>query len=98
MFPELAVSGLTGAGLRAQAIPGPVTDRLCRLASQLKIYLVAGVAERDGEAIYNSACLIGPEGLVAVYRKTHLTDWSAAGRALVMPGSWPTRRSGASVF
>ena len=55
VFPELAVSGLTNPGARAQAIPGPVTDRLCRLASQLKVYLVAGVAERDGEAIYNSA-------------------------------------------
>ncbi len=38
------------------------------------MYLVVGIAERNGDAIYNSACLIGPEGLVAVYRKTHLTE------------------------
>ena len=51
------------------------------------MYVVAGVAERDGEAIYNSACLIGPEGLVAVYRKTHLTEseraWASPGDAWV---------------
>ena len=70
VFPELALSGLTGSRARAQAVPGRLTDRLCRLAAQLNMYLVAGVAERDRDAIYNSACLIGPEGLVAVYRKT----------------------------
>jgi predicted amidohydrolase len=52
------------------------------------MYLVAGVAERDRDAIYNSACLIGPEGLVAVYRKTHLMDseraWASFGDAWVV--------------
>jgi predicted amidohydrolase len=83
VFPELAVSGLTDPGAQAQAIPGPVTDQLCRLAAQLKMHLVVGVAERGRDAIYNSACLIGPEGLVAVYRKTHLTEaegaWASPG-------------------
>jgi predicted amidohydrolase len=74
VFPELALSGLNNPGARAQTVPGPVTDQLCRLAAQLKVYLVVGIAERNGDAIYNSACLIGPEGLVAVYRKTHLTE------------------------
>jgi predicted amidohydrolase len=85
VFPELALSGLTDRGARAQAVPGPVTDRLCRLAAQLKMYLVAGVAERDRDAVYNSACLIGP---VAVYRKTHLIDseraWASPGDAWVV--------------
>ena len=88
VFPELAVSGLTDPGARAQAVPGPITDRLCRLAAQLKMYLAVGVAERDRDAIYNSACLIGPEGLVAVYRKTHLMDseraWASPGDAWIV--------------
>jgi predicted amidohydrolase len=83
VFPELVVSGLTDPGARAQAVPGPVTDQLCRLAAELKMYLVVGVAERGRDAIYNSACLIGPEGLVAVYRKTHLME---SERAWASPG------------
>jgi hypothetical protein len=51
------------------------------------MYLVVGVAERDRDTIYNSACLIGPEGLVAVYRKTHLMDseraWASPGDAWI---------------
>jgi predicted amidohydrolase len=88
VFPELAVSGLAGAGARAQPIPGPVTDRLCRLAAELNMHIVVGLAEREGGTIYNSACLIGPEGLVAVYRKIHLTDaerdWASPGDAWVV--------------
>ncbi len=88
VFPELAVSGLVETGARAQPIPGPVTDRLCRLAAELNMHIVVGLAERDGGAIYNSACLIGPEGLVAVYRKIHLTDaernWASPGDAWVV--------------
>lgn len=88
VFPELAVSGLAETGARAQAIPGPVTDRLCRLAAELKMHVVVGLAERDGGAVYNSACLIGPDGLIAVYRKIHLTDaernWASAGDAWVV--------------
>jgi predicted amidohydrolase len=88
VFPELAVSGLADPAVRAQAVPGPATDQLCRLAAQLSIYIVAGVAERARDAIHNSACLIGPEGLVVVYRKTHLTDseraWASPGDAWVM--------------
>jgi predicted amidohydrolase len=83
VFPELAVSGLTETTARAQAIPGPVTDRLCRLAAEQRMHIVAGLAERDGGAIYNSACLIGPDGIVAVYRKIHLT---AAERLWATPG------------
>jgi predicted amidohydrolase len=88
VFPELSVSGLADPGARAQAIPGPLTDRLCRLAAELKMHLVISLAERDKGAVYNSACLIGPEGLVAVYRKIHLTDaeraWATPGEAWVV--------------
>ncbi len=83
VFPELALSGLADPAAAAQSIPGPATDRLCRLAAQLDLHLVVGVAERDGDAFYNSACLIGPDGLIARYRKIHLAEadraWAAAG-------------------
>lgn len=39
------------------------------------LHIVGGFCERDGNALYNSAAVIGPDGLVGVYRKTHL--WGA---------------------
>jgi predicted amidohydrolase len=88
VFPELAVTGLNNPAASAQPVPGPVTNQLCRMAAQLGVHLVVGLAERHGDAIYNSACLIGPEGLVASYRKIHLTvadrAWASAGEAWVV--------------
>jgi len=36
------------------------------------VYLVAGIAEREGYRLYNSSVLIGPEGYIGSYRKLHL--------------------------
>jgi predicted amidohydrolase len=45
---------------------------LCRLAEELGLYIVSGVAEQDGDRFYNSALLCGPEGYIGKYRKLHL--------------------------
>ena len=83
VFPELALTGLADPARRAQAISGPVADSLGRLAEELDLYLVYGLAERDGDLVYNSACLVTPDGDISVYRKTHLTaderSWATAG-------------------
>lgn len=54
-----------------EAIPdGPYFQRLAALAKELKIDLVAGLTEADGELRYNTAVLIGPDGkLIGKYRK-----------------------------
>ena len=52
---------------------GPYFKRLAALARELKILLVAGLLEADGDARYNTAVLISPEGrLLGKYRKQHL--------------------------
>lgn len=52
---------------------GPYFKRLAALARELKILLVAGMLEADGDARYNTAVLISPEGrLLGKYRKQHL--------------------------
>ena len=83
VFPELAATGLVDPAASAEPIPGPITDRLRALAAQLDLYLVCGLAERSGAAIYNGACLVAPGGAVNVYRQLHLTSadrsWAAAG-------------------
>jgi 5-aminopentanamidase len=57
----------------SEEIPtGLTTSRLMELASARQMHVVAGLAERAGERLYNSAVLVGPVGLVGRYRKTHL--------------------------
>ncbi len=52
---------------------GAYYKRLAALAGELKIHLVAGMLEADGEQRYNTAVLIGPDGkLVGKYRKQKL--------------------------
>jgi predicted amidohydrolase len=57
----------------AQSIPGPATTELGKLARSKDSYVVAGVIEREGATLYNSAVLIDRRGsLVGTYRKVHL--------------------------
>jgi predicted amidohydrolase len=52
---------------------GKYYRRLAALAGELKVHLVAGMLEADGDARYNTAVLIGPDGkLVGKYRKQNL--------------------------
>jgi predicted amidohydrolase len=66
-----------GTGLKmhecAETIPGPSTDYFGKLAKEHDLYIVAGLVEREGKTIYNTAALIGPDGsLVGKYRKVTL--------------------------
>jgi len=57
----------------AESIPGPTTESLGKIAKQRKAYIVAGIYEREGPAIYNTAVLIDRAGEVAgKYRKVYL--------------------------
>ena len=51
---------------------GYTTQLLSELSRQKGIYIAAGLPERDSDRFFNSAVLIGPGGVVGVYRKTHL--------------------------
>jgi len=45
----------------AEEIPGgPTTEQLLKLAAERRMHLVAGLAERAGNRLYNSAVLWGP--------------------------------------
>ena len=60
----------------AEAIPGPTTDAMARLARELAIVLVVPMFERQGPGVYrNSAVIIDADGsLLGVYRKMHIPD------------------------
>lgn len=57
----------------AEPIPdGHTTQALLALSRQHNMYIVAGLPEAADGTFYNSAVLAGPDGLIGVYRKTHL--------------------------
>jgi len=57
----------------ARPIPGPHTEALGAAAKRNRVAVVAGLHERAGEALYNTAVLMGRHGrLIGKYRKVHL--------------------------
>ncbi|RMG02604.1 MAG: nitrilase [Planctomycetota bacterium] len=59
----------------AVEIPGEFTDRYVEVARKLDVYIQTGsFLERDSKwpgHVFNTTCLIGPEGILAKYRKVH---------------------------
>src|SRR5438093_1180005 len=77
VLPECAIPGYMfesgeEALTFAEEIPGPSTETLARECSRLGLHVVCGLLERDGDALRNTAVLVGPDGLIGTYRKTHL--------------------------
>jgi predicted amidohydrolase len=91
VLPELANSGYLYAApvdLVPYAEPGdgsgPFLAALRGLAGQTRGVIVAGFAEQAAEGLYNSAAAVGPDGVIQVYRKTHLF---AGEKLLFLPGN-----------
>ena len=58
---------------RARPIPGPVSNVLAEAAKRNNIWVVAGLTERVGDVVYNTAVLLDRQGrLAGTYRKVHL--------------------------
>jgi predicted amidohydrolase len=84
VLPELCNSGYVfesrdeALGL-AEPIPsGRTVQAWAEAARTHRLHLVAGIAERDGAGLYNSAVVVGPEGHVGTFRKVHL--WNEENR------------------
>ena len=80
VLPELVQSGYLFAD-RDEALSlsettdGPTLRLWMALAKELNVVVVGGFCERlQGDALANSAAMIDPQGLRAVYRKAHLWD------------------------
>lgn len=57
----------------SESIPGPATEAIRARAAMHGMFIQLGLAERalHGNVIFNSTALIGPDGVVGVYRKVH---------------------------
>lgn len=78
LFPELALTGydndaeLKMHGENAETIPGPSTNALAELTRKLGVYVIVGMPEISREnptVIYNSAAVVGPQGVIGAYAK-----------------------------
>jgi predicted amidohydrolase len=77
VFPECALTGYVFSNLEevkpyTETIPGPSTDRLEECCQKLGVHIITGLIERSADKYFNAAVLIGPDGLIGVYRKIHL--------------------------
>lgn len=88
--PEMATTGYCWYDRReiadlVEPIPGPTTEVFGEIARQYGCYIVVGMPEVNSATgiYYNSAALVGPDGLVGSYRKTHSfvseTKWAKDG-------------------
>lgn len=60
----------------AESIPGPTIDRICQVAKDQQVVIVAGVFERRTAGVFhNSAVVIEADGsILGTYRKMHIPD------------------------
>lgn len=75
--PELATSGYFFSSTEqarslSEPVPGPTTEALSEVSLKTGTTVVAGLPELANGTLYNSAVIIGPEGLIGTYRKIHL--------------------------
>lgn len=75
-FPEMNISGYSSRPdikAVAEKIPGPISERLCRLSAREGIAILAGMAEKGREEeLFVSHLAVSPAGDIGVYRKVHV--------------------------
>jgi N-carbamoylputrescine amidase len=78
VLPELANTGYSFTGraeayAHAEEVPGGETvEAWAAFAREHQVHLVGGLTERDGMRLFDTAVLVGPDGYIGRYRKTHL--------------------------
>ena len=77
VFPECFTTGycfdsLDEAMTVAEPVDGKSVAAAAALCEEHKCFTVFGMLERDGDRLFNTAVLVGPNGLLGSYRKIHL--------------------------
>ncbi|HDS09420.1 MAG TPA: acyltransferase [Firmicutes bacterium] len=78
VLPELFNSGYTFTDINevrklSEEIPnGKTTQDLITIAKEKNIYIAGGIPEKFENCYFNSSVLVGPNGFIGKYRKSHL--------------------------
>lgn len=102
VLPELCTTGVIFGRREAEEmgeeIPGPATGIFSRVAADKNIFIVLGMAEKQGGKQFNSCVLISPRGVEGKYRKVHLSAhderWAKAGDSIFPVFDLPFCRAG----
>jgi predicted amidohydrolase len=76
LFPELVVHGhcTPNTWELAESVPdGSSTQHLVQLARRFRLFLAAGLSEKERDICYNTMVLAGPEGYIGKQRKLHMS-------------------------
>jgi predicted amidohydrolase len=82
IFPELSLSGYVVRDQLyelAETIPGPTVKKVEALAKKSRMHIIFGMpelSEKTQATIFNTAVLVGPDGLIGKYRKMYLPTHS----------------------
>lgn len=91
IFAEMALIGYNLDKTRfrelAETIPGPSVNKVARKLRGKNCYVTFGMSEAAESYIYNSAPLIGPNGVVGVARKLYMADIESTLTGLVFAES-----------
>ena len=83
VFPELSLTGHLNKNKSALNSDSAEILELAEYANKNDIYICCGFAEKNKKEFYNSSVLVGPEGIIGVYRKVHLNkadrSWATEG-------------------
>jgi predicted amidohydrolase len=73
IFPEMTLTGFSmDAKKLSEDIDGVSTTYFINLSREIKKHIVAGIIEREGEKVYNTAVHFNRDGLISArYRKVH---------------------------
>lgn len=75
-YPGMNYAQFAAAFMRAaETVPGPTTDALSEVTRKYGVYVVVGMAQKHPVipfSLYNSAVLIGPQGVIGVHHKVHI--------------------------
>jgi N-carbamoylputrescine amidase len=78
VLPELCNTGYIfnsreeAFALSEEVPEGPCTEEWIKKAKEYNAYICAGINEREGNNLYNSVVVVGPDGYIGTYRKMHL--------------------------
>src|SRR5207302_10147094 len=60
----------------SEAVPGPTTDKLAKIAKEKKVALVVSLFERRAAGVYHNSCAVldADGSFLGKYRKMHIPD------------------------
>ena len=83
VFPELILTGHLNKNKSALEKDDPKILGLAKYANKNQMYIYFGFAEKKDNEYFNSSMLLGPEGILGIYRKVHLNKedraWASEG-------------------